>query len=190
MIHSRLLPLLLVLFSLGGCASALMNAVPDEQRVNKPASGKALVYFMRPSSFGGAIQASIFDGDEYIGTSSAKTHIAYQAKPGKHMFMIISENADFMEADLTAGKTYYAIVQARMGAWKARFSFRPQNGQTPKSKLTKWVSSTRQVVVNEQGEAWAKNNQPSIQSKKAKYLPKWRAKADSKKQRILAKSGL
>jgi hypothetical protein len=189
----RLLPLLLVVFSLslGGCiASGLMNEVPDEQRVSKPAPGKALVYFVRPSSFGGAIQASVFDGDKYIGTTSAKTHIAYQAKPGKHMFMIIAENADFMEADLRAGKTYHAIVQARMGAWKARFSFRPQNGQTSKSRLAGWVKSTRQVVVNEQGTAWARNNRPSIQKKKAKYLPKWRAKADSSKQRIHAKSGV
>lgn len=61
---------------------------------------------MRPSNYGGAIQVTVFDDTRYIATVSADTHVAYQAEPGKHTFMVVSEAADFMNADLTAGKTY------------------------------------------------------------------------------------
>ena len=35
------------------------------------------------------------------------------------MFSVVGEAADFLEADLAAGKTYYIQVAPRMGAWKA-----------------------------------------------------------------------
>ena len=186
---SRAILLLVSLMILSGCASTHMTIVPDEQRSSKPLQGKALIYFVRPSSFGGAIQSTIYDGDDYIGTVSANTHVAYQASPGKHMFMVVSESADFMSADLIEGKTYYAQVAARMGVWRARFSLVPSNGQHPQSKLDEWINSTKQVTVNEEGRTWARENEPSVMQKKAKYLPEWNAKPDDRKQILLKESG-
>lgn len=174
---------------LGACASGHMTEVTEGQRVTGPAPGKALIYFLRPSSFGGAIQSTIYDDDQYIGTVSANTHVAYQAEPGRHMFMVIGESADFMQADLLAGKTYSAIVQARMGVWKARFSLVPNNGQHPQAEIDGWLKSTREVKVNDEGRKWAQENAASIKEKKAEYLPKWQAKPESDKQILNATGG-
>jgi hypothetical protein len=167
---------------LSACASSHMVVVEEGARVTRPESGKALVYFVRPTSFGGAIQATLYDGDDYLGTISAHTHLAYQAKPGKHLFMVIGENADFMQADLTEGKTYSAVVQPRMGVWKARFSFQPASGMDQ-------LGATKQVAVSEEGRIWAKENAASVQEKKAEYLPKWQNKSDNAKQTLRAESG-
>jgi len=186
----RTILLLVGLTTLGGCASTHMNTVPEEQRSSKADPGKALIYFVRPSSFGGAIQSTIYDGDAYIGTVSANTHIAYQAAPGKHMFMVVGESADFMSADLNAGKIYYAQVIARMGFWKARFSLVPSNGQYTQPQLYEWISSTREVTVNEKGRTWARENEASVMELKDEYFKEWNEKPDDEKQVLHKESGI
>ncbi len=181
----------LVIFALGagGCASQHMKPVPENEVVTKPSAGKSLVIFLRPSSFGGAIQSTLYDNDEYIGTLSAKKQIAYETQPGEHLFMVVGESADFMRANLLADKTYYAAVVARMGVWKARFSFRPQNGQISQEEMQQWIAGTQQVRIDDTGLAWAKENAGSIKEKKAEYLPQWEAKSDGSKQILEAGSG-
>ncbi|OGI43708.1 MAG: hypothetical protein A2637_03755 [Candidatus Muproteobacteria bacterium RIFCSPHIGHO2_01_FULL_65_16] len=177
------------LAALSACASTHMTVVDDGARVARPAPGKALVYFVRPTSFGGAVQATVYDSDSYIGTVSANTHVAYQAGPGRHLFMVIGESADFMRADLTAGRTYYAKVQPRMGVWKARFSFEPANGQFSSKELSDWLAATKQVAVNDEGRKWAAENAEDIRSKRVEYLPKWESKPGGEKQVLKAESG-
>lgn len=172
-----------------GCASTHMAQVPDSETVSVPSADKALVIFMRPSVVGGAIQATLYDDLTYIGTISAKTRVAYETDPGEHMFMVIGESADFMKADLLAGKTYYAAVIPRIGVWKARFSFRPQNGQISEEELQSWLDDTKQVRITDEGLKWAKDNETSIRQKKADYLPKWEGKPDRDKQILGANSG-
>ena len=167
---------------LSACASSHMVVVEEGARTTRPESGKALVYFVRPTSFGGAIQATLYDGDDYVGTISAHTHVAYQAKPGKHIFMVIGESADFMQADLLEGKTYSAVVMPRMGVWKARFSFQPGSGMDQ-------LGATKQVTLGEAGRTWARENAASIREKKAAYLPKWQEKPEGDKQTLRAESG-
>lgn len=43
-----------------------------------------------------------------VGVVAARTTLADQADPGKHLFMVVAENSDFMNADLTAGTTWPA----------------------------------------------------------------------------------
>jgi hypothetical protein len=177
----------LVLMSACSIKSSHMSPVAPEARVVRPAAGKALIYFTRPSSYGGMVQATIYDGDTYIGTVSGGTHIAYETTPGTHMFMVIAESADFMRAELLPDETYYAGVHARMGAWKARFSFVPFNGSDVKDGQEE-VDDSRQVVAGDEGRRWATQNAPSIARKKAKYLPAWERKSDQ--QTLHAESGI
>lgn len=179
----------LVALVLAACASTHMKALPDNERVTRPAPGKALVVFLRASSYGGGVDSTLHDGDTYIGTVSVNTQVAYQAEPGKHMFMVVAESADFLRADLLEGKTYYAILAPRPGFVSARFSFRPQNGQIPDSDVQQWMRETRQVVVGEEGLAWARENAASVQAKKAEYLAKWQSKPEAEKQTLHASSG-
>lgn len=73
------------------------------------------------------------------------TKVAYHTEPGEHMFMVIAESADFMQATLEAGKTYYAQIVPRPGVWKARFSFRPINDIAGETRLQQWIAETTMV---------------------------------------------
>ncbi len=181
--------LLVLVVVLTGCASSNMTEVIPGEELVSAVSDKALIHFLRPSAFGGAIQAAIYDGTEYIGTLSTGKRISYAAEPGEHMFMIVAESADFMQADLQAGKVYYAVAQARMGVWKARFSLRPMNGQVEQQKIDGWMESSKQVAIGEKGRQWAVEHQDNVVQMKEKYLPTWHAKPDDEKQILLAESG-
>lgn len=172
---------LVLLAGLAGCQSSLM--VRSNKGEPKPEPGKALVVFLRPSSFGGAIQSSVYDthdkGDRFIGIVSSKTKIAYQADPGDHLFMVIAENADFMVAHLDAGKTYYTLVSPRMGVWKARFSLLPIHNRpdvkysTQSSDFREWMDKTAWVDVTPQAERWYREHAADLQSKKVEYMRRW-----------------
>jgi len=104
-----------------GSSQYMAKATP----VTGPSPDKALVYFMRPSGLGFAINFQIWDGDRFIGLSQAKSYFGYQCEPGKHLFIGIAENKRGIEADLEAGKSYYIITQVKIGGWRARMAFIP-----------------------------------------------------------------
>jgi hypothetical protein len=107
-----------------GCAGS-SKYMTEAEPVAGPSADKALVYFMRPSGIGFAINFQIWDSDQFIGHSLAKSCFAYQCDPGKHLFLGIAENKRGIETDLEAGKTYYIITQVKMGGWRARMAFIP-----------------------------------------------------------------
>jgi hypothetical protein len=172
---------LLLLAGLAGCQSSLMTKAGGAEP--RPEPGKALVVFMRPSSFGGAIQSSVYDTgdkqDRFIGIVSAKTKIAYQADPGDHLFMVVAENSDFMVAHLDAGKTYYALVSPRMGVWKARFSLLPIHNRADakysmqSSDFREWMAKTDWVMVTPAAEQWYREHEADIRAKKFDYMRRW-----------------
>jgi hypothetical protein len=148
------------------------------------AVAESKVVFMRPHAYGGAIQASVFDvtgrGDaKFIGIITYKTQISYPVRPGRYTFMVVGESADFMEAEIESGKSYYALVIARPGAWKARFSFVPVR-QTEK-RVEQWESSLRPVVNTPRSTAWASQNAPSIENKRSRYYVEWSSKPESQR---------
>jgi hypothetical protein len=140
------------------------------------------IVFMRPHAFGGAIQASVFDvtgsGDaKFIGLTNMHTQLSYSLAPGRYIFMVVGESADFMEANIAAGKTYYALVVARPGAWKARFSFVPVRDN--EKRVDQWERTLRPVTTR--NEAWARKNASSIESKRTKYYEAWSSKPESQR---------
>lgn len=175
--------LCLLAMPLAGCVTTTDLMSASSVTAPAPASGKALVVFMRPSNYGGGIQASVYDAsqpqEEFIGIVSANTKIAHQAEPGKHLFMVIGENADFVNATLEAGKTYYILVSPRMGMWKARFSLLPiHNDAAAKYSLRSddfraWQSDTRFVERSPAADAWYRENAGSVSEKRAAYMVRW-----------------
>lgn len=121
--YLRIVPFV-ILILIAGCAGTsqyMVKATPIEGS----SPGKALVYFMRPSGVGFVINFQIWDGDQFIGLSQAKSYFAYECNPGKHLFIGMAENKRGGEADLEAGKSYYIITQVKMGGWRARMAFVP-----------------------------------------------------------------
>lgn len=176
--------LILLLVSLAGCAtSSYVQDVPAERANFEPKPGQALIVFMRPSSFGGAVQSSVFrlaEGtQDFVAVVSAKTKVAYDLAPGTHDFMVVGESADFMRATVEAGKTYHALVTPRVGFWKARFSLRPVAASDRASgDFDKWFAECRWVENKLEAHQWAQGNMANVASKRAEYWPKWDTKPD------------
>lgn len=174
---------LLAILLLGGCAgsSAYMRDVAPEKANYQPAAGKALVVFMRPSGMGWAVQSTVFDvsggAPQMVGVVSAKTKLAYDVAPGEHHFMVVGEAADFMRADLAAGKTYYALVTPRMGVWKARFSLQPvAKMELAGAQFRGWYDDCRWVENTPASGQWFADNRDGILEKQSKYWAEWQAK--------------
>jgi len=178
-----------------GCAgkTKYMQDITDPNVNYVPGSNEAVVVFMRPSTFAYAIQSSVFDvtteENQLVGIVSAKKKVAYRANPGKYMFMVVGESADFMQAELEAGKTYYATVNPRMGAWKARFSLGAVHQNIDQARLNEWRKDCSWVETTEATYQWAEQNAPSIQSKRDAYIEKWHSKPDSDKPTLYPEDG-
>ncbi|WP_240945853.1 hypothetical protein [Pseudomaricurvus alkylphenolicus] len=144
---------------------------------------------MRSSFVGSAINASLYDvtdGDpEFIGIIANDTKIAYETQPGERVFMVVSEAADFLNAQLDGGKVYYSMVTPRMGAWKARFSLWPiRNDGTSKfntqdKSFDKWIRATKLVENSPKASQWFNSNVDSVKAKQAKYWPVWQQKSEA-----------
>jgi hypothetical protein len=142
---------------------------------------------MRSSLIGAAVKASVYEvtnGETiFIGILKNKTKIQYQAAAGKHTFMVVAESADFMEADISAGKTYYSMITPRTGAWKARFSMIPVRNDgttefnTDSEEFKKWVEKTKPVSVDETQVDWYQKHKDSVEDKRVEYWQKWLQKS-------------
>jgi hypothetical protein len=176
-------------------SNKLMQPAAQQQQPAVEA-GKAMLVIMRPSFYGGAIAASVYDitGDQtkLIGVLGPKDKIAYQVDAGAHRFMVVAENADFMEATLEAGKTYYAVVRARPGVWKARFSLLPIHATSADqynlqgAEFKEWNDKSEWVERTERADAWFAEHGANVEEKKHDYLQKWdRMEANDKAELIL-----
>lgn len=103
----------------------------DQERKSKPGEGKALVNFIRPSGFGYAAKATIWDRDKLIGVSFGKQGFQYECDPGKHLFIAWSEYKSPVQADLLPNRVYYIVLRIRMGWWRGRVHQIPVNKQHP-----------------------------------------------------------
>ena len=174
-----------ILLAMFGCASNPMK-VSDEVTVEPASANEAQVVFMRNSFVGSAINASLYeltDSDPiFIGIISNGTKLIHKTSSGKHRFMVVSEAADFLEADVLAGKTYYSIVTPRMGAWKARFSMWPIKKSASEYTLDSedfktWKKNTKIAENSEKAAAWFASNKASVVKKMNEYLAVWNQKS-------------
>lgn len=186
------------LFFLSGCTNSLMQkSAINNTSMPSAKAGKAQIVFMRPSTFGGAIQSSVFDlkhdknqlsEDQFVGIVSATAKILYDAEPGFHMFMVVGESADFMQANLKAGETYFALVTTRMDGRKAHFSLKPlHSNDLISDDYADWFQSTVWLENTTASHQWAVDNWEDIQDKKIKYLDKWQRKSQLKKDALTLK---
>jgi hypothetical protein len=189
----RYLVVALLPLVLGACGGAQMMKAEQEPVIKR---GESMVVFMRSTFVGSAISASVYDvsGPEtkFIGIVNNGTKLAYPVKPGKHTFMVVSEAADFMEATVATGRTYYALVTPRMGMWKARFSFRPvRQNELGGSEFAGWNSATHYVVNSPETLNWAAQNAADVMSKRSQYWSEWSSKpaADRATQTLNAEDG-
>jgi hypothetical protein len=116
-----ILTVVLMFMGCAGTSGYMVKTTP----VAGPSPDKALVYFMRPSSMGFAVNFQIWDGDHFVGLSQAQSYFVYECNPGTHLFIGIAENKVALEADVAAGKSYYVGTNVRVGWAKARMQLTP-----------------------------------------------------------------
>lgn len=174
------LMILVVASLISGCEGTIvhMKQLAADKTPVAAAPGKATVVFLRPSFMGSLIQSSVFEVKDnqslLVGIVAAKAKVAYEVDPGKRLFMAIGESADFMTADLLPNRTYYVLVEPRIGLWKARFGLKPVSGKeldSPEFKSS--LAECRWVEKTDAAENWARGNMASIESKRTEYYADW-----------------
>jgi len=176
-----------------GCVEQvrLMQNVQDASY--EPISDKAIIIFLRPQILALKVQAEIFDlisqENNLVGIVSAKEKLAYLTEPGNHLFMITGESADFMKADLRAGKIYYARIVPRIGVHKARFSLEPVHKDIEQSKLDSWKKSCKYIENTKDSYKWAQRNAANTQIIKGRYLPNWIKKPENEQSFLKPEDG-
>lgn len=182
---------------LSGCAGKVRNmqVVSPERAAITPEEGKAVVVFMRPSKSSHMLQSSIFevkDNDlSIVGIVAARAKVAYSLSPGKHLFMVVGEDADFMSADLLPNKTYYALVTPSAGTGRPHFSLEPvHKDRLNSSEFSKWLDACRLVEKTPGSDSWATGNMPSVKLKQAEYYQKWMSKSEAERPILLPGDGM
>ena len=167
--------LLLALLALTACSTKTSYMSPLIEEPKMIQSDESAIVFMRPSVFGGAIQAPIAeikdDGLVFVAISSSGTRILHKTTPGKHLYLVGGESAHLLEADLEAGMVYYVYVKAIRGLWKARFQFNPVTDLTDKSFRKDYIKC-KWYTENEKAEQWFQENYKSLEYKTKTQLDK------------------
>lgn len=128
-------------------AFALLSIVGYSQELKKPSEGRSIVYFVRSSGMGALINFKYFDGEKYLGKFNYGKYLIYECEPGKHIFWSRSENTDFIEANLEAGKIYIVDSEAQMGAIKAGVELVPFNPKHESYKTPKKFEKKRDAIL-------------------------------------------
>lgn len=168
----------------------LFSTVSYSQELRKPSEGKALVYFTRVSSVGFLINFKYFDNDKYLGKFNHGKYLAYECEPGKHLFWSKSENVDFLEAELEAGKVYIIDSEPQMGAIKAgvklvAFDNNQENYKNikkferKKADILDAIVKAKEFKISEEDLAEAKNDQESLVKRSIEKYEKRKAKGDA-----------
>jgi hypothetical protein len=95
------------------------------QGFKPPEEGKAVVYFVRVSSYGFAVSFEFFHQDRYIGVFKGENYMRYESDPGEQLFWASSENKEFVTSELKPGGSYIVVVDVIMGFWKAHVGLTP-----------------------------------------------------------------
>lgn len=174
---------------LTGCASKLMQPVTPAAMNDSVSLNESAIVFFRATNFGGAIQAPVIEAAEdgkinFVAVVSAATKYLHRTSPGKHLYVVGGESSEMLEADMEAGKTYYAYVSPRMGLWKARFVFTPVPDVTDES-FKKDLAWCNWVQNTPDGEQWFLENQQSLREKCADALKEHQEAKLEDKKRVL-----
>jgi hypothetical protein len=108
-------------------ALALSSSAIFGQGFKPPAKNKAVIYFV--SAKKRLITFEFFHYDKFIGELEKLNYMRYECDPGQQLLWASSENKEFLEANLEAGKSYVVKVETREGFWRLNPRFTPINAE-------------------------------------------------------------
>jgi hypothetical protein len=148
------------------------------------ADASSTLVFMRVSKQKAGVNAALFDvtapGEpKYIGTVNSASKLAYPLNPGLYTFMVVGETAEFMQATISGGKTYYALVIPRSGA--KRFTVEPvRQNEIGGKEFAGWDRGTRPMA----GAAPLPYNAAEVADKRQRYWNDWSRKTESQRAEL------
>lgn len=179
----RMMTVLSVVLLAAGCAATGSMRVAEDQSIDEPQPDDSQMVFLRSSLVGSAHDGSLYevtdDGIEFIGIIGNGWKLVHDTSPGRHVFMVVSEAADFMEAETVAGKRYHALVTPRTGVWSVRFSLWPISTDPGSAYTTEsgdfdaWMRDTTLMETTDDARQWYRDNRESIEDKYERYWQKW-----------------
>ena len=190
-----------------GCAGPTERGAASPPVVPMP--GKALVVFVRPPAYITIIdygRIPVFEAKksdsvtetagkdsepEIIGILPVRTMVAYHVDPGRHLFMVLGQFADFMTADVLPNRTYYVFALARPGKFRALYSLKAVDKQEQGSKdFKEIIASFKWVVKTPEALNYAASNMAAIRSRQDESYRVWIQKAESERPRLLPDDGV
>ena len=121
---------------LAGCTAlrGMREVSPDAVRL-APVADQATVIFLRAARAGTTTSLFELRGSEqrFIGLLVSDARLVYRTAPGRTRFMVIGLSADFLDAELAAGKTYQVAVLLGQGQTEQFFVLRPVRPGMPQA---------------------------------------------------------
>jgi hypothetical protein len=148
------------------------------------ADASSKVIFMRVSKQSSSTNAALFDVTEpgapkYIGTVNSATKLSYSLSPGLYTFMAVGETAEFMQATVVGGKTYYALVIPRANA--TRFSLEPvRQNELGGKEFSGWDRGTKMASSGAQ----QSYNASDAADKRQRYWSEWSKKSETQRAEL------
>lgn len=112
---------------------------PPEQPADK-----ALVFVIRPTHIGAAIQTKLAVDGKWVGVNKANNYFYMVLDPGPHYFCSQAENRSLLSLVVEPGKTYYLQQKIRMGMFKAGNDLALLDEKAGKEGLSKCHLTTMQ----------------------------------------------
>jgi len=143
------------------------------------------VVFMRVSRQTSGTEATLFDVTEpgepkFIGVVNSASKLSYSLMPGLYTFMVVGETAEFMQATVNGGKTYYALVIPKSGA--TRFAVEPVRRQEIGGKeFQSWDRGTKQMPAAAQPRAY---NASDVAEKRVRHWQDWSKKTEAQRAEL------
>ena len=142
---------------------------------------KAIVYIVRTSAIGKAINFKYFVDDKFVGKCKQGKYLILEIEPGEHLIWAKSENISFIEANLEAGNTYVINAEAKMGGLKARVNLAAIDNQDEDqlNKVKKYLSK-KKLIEFDADELHDGQNEYSdlITDSLKKYEEEWKGKKE------------
>ena len=133
----------LLAMTMTGCRSlGRSNAMQDLVTTPMPTPETAVVHFIRPTRFGGAIKFGIWDSDKFVGILEGAYRMPYETAPGEHVFLAQAENWSIVKATLKPGHNYFILGRVTPGVWRARVECDPicKGDKVRQDEIDNWMA--------------------------------------------------
>ena len=150
-----------------------------------PPEAPSRVIFMRVSKQSSSTNALLFDVSEagdpkLIGNVGPASKLSYSLQPGLYTFMVLGDTAEFMQATIVGGKTYYALVIPRGGA--TRFSVEPiRHSEIGGKEFAGWDRGTKPMGGSA---ASASYDAAAAAEKRVRYWQEWSKKSETQRAEL------